>query len=184
MTDLIRKALIEEITDMVTAHFAVLNEYVAFAPPPVETLDCLLARLERLSDLCSINAADVSFDQYHEVREDLDELTAFFHQVSQDTDAAFTTSQVGQIWLQSHMWCDEAGKRFQLSSDAVWSLLDPVKPDHLKDLGQGVYEARWWKPVPMMDVELLRYTEGIVLQGQPYEPDNLPRGIAVRFSVA
>ena len=183
MTEIIRKALIEEITDMVTAHFTALNEFVAFAPPQVEALDCLLAKLERLSDLCSYKADGVSFELYHEVREYLDELTIFFRQVNQDTDAAFTASQVGQIWLQGHMWCDEAGKQFQVSSDEVWALLDPVKPDHLKDLGSGTYEARWWKPVPMMDVELLRYTEGIVVQGQPFEPDNLPQGIAVRFSV-
>lgn len=65
----------------------------------------------------------------------------------------------------------------------VWGLLAPAVPDHLKTLDAGIYEAQWWKPVPPMDVEMIIRTPGIHLLGQPFEPENLTKGIAVRFAI-
>ncbi len=64
----------------------------------------------------------------------------------------------------------------------VWERIAPVIPDVLMELRAGVYEARWWTPVPKMDVEMLLATEGIIIIGHPYEPSNLPMGCAVRFA--
>ncbi len=50
-------------------------------------------------------------------------------------------------------------------------------------MGDGHYEARWWKPVPVMDLEILKYTEGVRIQGKPFEPKGLPGGIGLRFSI-
>jgi hypothetical protein len=36
----------------------------------------------------------------------------------------------------------------------------------------------------MMDVEILKRTEQVELHGEPFEPSNLPNGLAVRFSVS
>lgn len=71
-----------------------------------------------------------------------------------------------------------------LSLNKVWALIDPVEPDCLEDLGNGIIEASWWKPVPLMDIEILSRTENIIVQGNPYEPRALPNGLAVRFMIA
>lgn len=65
----------------------------------------------------------------------------------------------------------------------VWNIILPVVPDTITMIDEGVYEARWWKPVPMMDIEILYRTHNIQLCSEPFEPDSLPSGIAVQFSV-
>jgi hypothetical protein len=65
----------------------------------------------------------------------------------------------------------------------VWELIAPAVPDSLEDLGNGQYLAKWWKPVPMQDVETLIHTRGIRIHGEPYEPRNLPEGLSVLFSI-
>lgn len=70
------------------------------------------------------------------------------------------------------------------SLNEVWKLIEPVVPDVLVELQAGVYEARWWKPVPWKDVEMLLHTEVVIVVVEPYEPAELPNGCAVRFSVA
>ncbi len=50
-------------------------------------------------------------------------------------------------------------------------------------LGGGIYEAIWAAPVPPMDVEILYRTPQVEIQGEPFEPEALPNGIAVDFSL-
>lgn len=95
----------------------------------------------------------------------------------------FTQTQIGTNRQPTQPQRDYLHGQCQITEDDVWTLIDPVKPDHLDSLGNGIYEARWWKPVPIMDVELLGYTEGVIIQDRPYEPDTLPGGIAVRFLI-
>jgi hypothetical protein len=59
--------------------------------------------------------------------------------------------------------------------------IDPVDPESIVPLGDGWYEARWCSPVPVMDLEVLRRTEGIEVFGEPFEPDGLPGWMAMRF---
>ncbi|HKZ86400.1 MAG TPA: hypothetical protein VJ793_22450 [Anaerolineae bacterium] len=59
--------------------------------------------------------------------------------------------------------------------------IDPVDPESIVPLGDGLYVARWCPPVPMMDLEVLRRTAGIEVVGEPFEPDGLPGWMAVRF---
>jgi hypothetical protein len=35
-----------------------------------------------------------------------------------------------------------------------------------------------------MDIEILKRTEGVLFQCEPFEPHNLAGGLAVRFSIA
>lgn len=70
----------------------------------------------------------------------------------------------------------------RLSLAAVWDRIAPAVPDTLLELRSGLYEARWWSPVPALDVKLLLATEGIIIIGSPYEPFDLPMGCAVRFA--
>ena len=70
-----------------------------------------------------------------------------------------------------------------LSRSEVWDLIAPVEPDSLEELGNGRYVAKWWKPVPMQDVNALLQAKGIKVIGRPFEPRKLPEGVAVHFSV-
>lgn len=71
----------------------------------------------------------------------------------------------------------------QLPLETVWSILTPIIPDRLEDLGHGIYEAKWWKPVPMNEVHMLLAAETVHIHDKPYEPAKLPGGLAVRFSI-
>lgn len=71
----------------------------------------------------------------------------------------------------------------QLSRFEVWDHIAPVVPDSLEDLGNRQYLAKWWKPVPLQDVEALLRMPGIKIHGEPYEPKSLPEGLVVRFSI-
>lgn len=65
----------------------------------------------------------------------------------------------------------------------VLQLIDPIDPDTLQHIGNGVYEARWFPPVPQEQIEALRAAE-IVTVSEPFVPDGLPSGwTAVRFTV-
>ena len=63
----------------------------------------------------------------------------------------------------------------------VWAFIHPAIPDTLREVDRGLYEARWWKPVPKMDIEILKHTDGVILEGSPFEPENLSGGIAIQF---
>jgi hypothetical protein len=183
MSDTLRTQLTDELQSLVSEHFASLSRYVSFAQPQVETLDCLVVALESLAATRYDASEKVDPARYREVRQQLGNVEQFLQQINRASDAAVMQTQVGEILAQARQWCVVAREQFRISADDVWDLLDPVRPDHLDSLGDDVYEARWWKPFPVMDVELLRYTEGVVIQGQPYEPESLPGGIAVRFLV-
>ena len=71
----------------------------------------------------------------------------------------------------------------QLSRSAVWDFIAPAVPDSLEDLGNMQYLAKWWKPVPMHDVETLLRMPGIKIHGEPYELKSLPEGLVVQFSI-
>lgn len=67
---------------------------------------------------------------------------------------------------------------------AVWERIKPAVPDVLNEIAPGVYEARWWQPVPEKEIETLLQlapSEGLIILDAPYEPETLPQGIAVRF---
>lgn len=65
----------------------------------------------------------------------------------------------------------------------IWKCIEPAVPDCLEQVEPEVYEARWWKPVPTIDLEILRHADGVAVLGEPYEPHHLPAGIAVRFTI-
>lgn len=70
----------------------------------------------------------------------------------------------------------------QCVDNDVWNLLTPAVPDCLECLGGGVYQATWWKPVPVKDLEIMMGLKCVELLTEPFQPDNLPGGIAMRFS--
>lgn len=103
--------------------------------------------------------------------------------MNQSIDSSFEDTDLGCIWAQAEKWCKTAVKHCSRRPvKDVWEVIAPVQPDSLQEFEDGVYEARWWKPVPMMDIELLLRTDGIDPIGKPYEPDDLSGGIGVRFT--
>ncbi len=67
----------------------------------------------------------------------------------------------------------------------VLALIDPVDPDQCQHMGRGVYRAAWSPVNPYLpDLELLRRTPGITLQGEPFPIDHLTAGwMAINFIV-
>lgn len=178
-----RSILLDELQSIVQRHLQEIGHYVSTAPGEASLGD-VLAHLERLWEMCQHSPQIAGYDAYTEACYHRDRVQTFFQRMNQPFDAEFYETYTGQIWLQASSWCKTAGRQFQLTMQQVWDYIAPVKPDHLKDFGGGQYEARWWKPVPMMDIEILRHTEGVEFCGEPYEPHNLAGGLAVRFLLA
>jgi len=70
-----------------------------------------------------------------------------------------------------------------LTRDQVWDWIAPAVPDTLDDLGNNIFEAKWAAPVPALDIELLRDTEGVRILGDAFEPRHMPDGIGLRFTI-
>jgi hypothetical protein len=65
----------------------------------------------------------------------------------------------------------------------VWKSIEPAVPDCIEQVAPNVFEARWWKPVPTNDIQILCHANNVEVIGEPFEPQHLPLGIAVRFTV-
>ncbi len=184
MEDLSRAALIRQFQFIIARHLGEVRQFVTFASPVEQQIpDDLFASVEHLRRIWESESTVSEFSSREEVRQCLATIERFLRQMNQPLDAEFRESQLGQIWLRAHEWLRKAARDILTIRD-VRRLLAPSAPDVLVDLGNGLYEARWWRPVPMMDVEILKRTEQIELHGKPFEPSNLPKGLAVRFSVS
>ena len=182
---LLRSILSQEIKKIVIKH---LNELSRYIPAPTHLDDSAPAHivicLERLSEICQCSPNETSYEIYVEACACHDQLEVFLDSMSHVRDRAFEETNIGQIWLRECLWLQIAAEQFQPVKSEVWNLMAPVVPDRLLNLGNGQYEARWWKPVPMMDVEILKGTAGILVHGDPFEPSNLAGGLACRFSIS
>lgn len=69
------------------------------------------------------------------------------------------------------------------ASSNIWQLLMPAVPDCLVQLGDNHYEASWWKPVPLEDIEMMKRNERIRVLGEPFEPKDLAGGLALHFQI-
>ncbi|HLV36027.1 MAG TPA: hypothetical protein VKY59_12965 [Spirillospora sp.] len=184
MTTSLRITLSYELKEVIARHFLELGRYISLDEPLANQVpDRVLAALERLSDICYCPPGCASYSLYQEACQCRATLERFLKHMNQEPDKDFEETQIGQIWQRACGWCSEAGKLFQRTIHEVWDMIAPARPDALDYIGDGVYEARWWKPVPVMDVEILRHTEGIQFEQEPFEPKQLPGGLAVRFAV-
>jgi hypothetical protein len=179
-----RSVLSDEITQLIAQRLEEIGRYLPSVKQAADDIpENILSCLERLPQLCQYPPESASYDQYLEVRELQGDVLDFLASMNRRLDRDFEQTSIGQIWLQASAWLQTAAQQFQPSIQAVWRLISPAQPDHLADLGNGVYEARWWKPVPMMDVEIIRLTEGVLVDGDAYEPANLKGGLALRFQL-
>ena len=184
MENLSRAALIRQFQFIISRHLGEVCQFVSFTSPVEQQIpDELFTSLEHLCRILESEPTASDFASREEVRQCLTTIDSFLRQMNQPLDAEFRESQLGRIWLRTHDWLGKAG-RSTLTIRDVRRLLAPSTPDVLEDLGNGLYEAKWWRPVPMMDVEILKGTEQVDVHGEPFEPQNLPNGLAVRFSVS
>jgi hypothetical protein len=144
--------------------------------------ESVLACLERLTEICQYPPQRASSELYCEVCECQDDLQTFLNIMNQPLDSDFKTTYIGQVLTRAQSWRIAAQKAQRPIKD-VWEFISPAIPDHLEHLGDGQYEALWWKPVPVMDIEILKYTEGVMISGEPFEPMGLSGGLALQFSI-
>jgi hypothetical protein len=112
----------------------------------------------------------------------VDELKAFLALIHYNENNTRAARCLHRLLAQAQDWC-QAAARAAISLDSVWQFLDPVQPDSLIRVDAEVFEAVWWQPVPWMDIEILRRTEGVIIHNEIASPDKLPGGIAVRFAL-
>ena len=181
----LRATLCQDVKDIMTQHLIELEPYMAnqfqnAEEAPEQIINCLAC----LCEICQYTYTETTYEQYIEVCNCRDTIQEFLDHMNQPTNSDFKETTIGQIWIQANDWHKAASTHFQLSIEDVWNIIAPVTPDRLIDIGGGEYEARWWKPVPMMDIEILNHTEGVLLYGEPFEPHNLQGGLACRFSLS
>ncbi len=178
-------ALSNEIATLITRHMETLGQFIpASSSAKVNVPDEIIWRWERLNQICQEAPQQTSLEHYQEACEYHDQVRSFLQVMNQSFDADFQDTCLGRIFQSAILWRRSAAEEFKLSIADVWAFIDPAHPDHLKDLGGGVYEAKWWSPVPVMDVEILKRTEGVMVCGELYEPATMPGGIALRFSIS
>ncbi len=178
----IGSSLHQEINYIIANHLADLGNYVPLRNDVDAVPETILACVELLADLCQYSPRTVSYEIYSEACHCHDTLRTFLQTMNQPIDARFQDTNVGQVFLQARTWRKIAEQNFRVTLDEAWDLLSPAIPDHLEDLGNGQFEARWWKAVPVMDIEIIKYTEGVEIHGKPFEPKGLAGGLGLRFS--
>lgn len=145
----------------------------------------IIRDVNRLNTICADGAKDnTTTSQYHEVCVCLNHVEAFLKLLNQPIDSSLLNTHIYDVLTRARRWCDQvAARKSDLDLDVVWDFIDPVKPDHLDKVGTGLFEAKWWKPIPLMDVEILRRTASVLIHNEMVNPTELPGGMIVRFSI-
>ncbi len=173
-----------ELAAIVHRHLEAMSQYVPIAcqntDPPADILTCL----ERLLEICQLPSTELCPDVLEEAYACQARVGDFLRLMNHQPDSTFEQSEIGRILQRSRALCQSTGgPSSDLSVAQVWDLLSPVKPDHLEVLGNGVYEARWWNPIPWMDVYMLRRTQGVLIRDEKHNTKELPEGLCIQFSL-
>jgi hypothetical protein len=173
-----------QVVSIISAHIADLQDYVPLTEVEIPHPQTILEQIDWLVKTTASPPEMSTAATCEEMFYMLAQLEAFLSEMNQHIDEAFIETPLGQIWLRAQQWYEFAAQSsIRAPIKEVWGRLKPAVPDCLNELDDGSYIAKWWKPVPMMDVEIIIRTESLVVHGDPYEPDDLPGGIAVHFSV-
>lgn len=172
-----------QVKEFIHAHIKELESYLGCTlTRDIQTPDTISRWLNQLSALCNSSPEIASFENYHDARQYVNEISDFLMVFKQDTDPSFEETELGKFIRRAKQWLNKVSKRHQLSFDDVWNRIAPASPDHIAVIDQDVFEAQWWSPVPMMDVEILLRTEGVKIVSPVSEPPKLAGGISVRFT--
>lgn len=184
MENTTRTLVARELRDAVAQYAACLRDLrLAADTITLDVPEDVLSGIAFLAETCTAPPAapDIG-NTYYEVRACLDRLKGFLALIHYNKYDAQTDHSVSRIVAQAQDWC-QAAARAVISLDGVWRMIDPVKPDSLARTDAEMFEAVWWQPVPWMDIEILRRTEGVIIHDEVINPDTLPGGVAVRFAV-
>lgn len=174
-------ALSREVSSVIAQHLHDLRPFMN-STNGVTNLNAIVSMFEQLVTLIDCPPENATPEQLTQVEYLRFELEGFLHHMNQQIDTDFEeTMQIGQIVRDAARWGQQVRAILKPSISHIWKLLEPAVPDRIVDLGNGLYEARWWKPVPVMDVEIVRRTDGIRVETAPFEPAGLSGGIALRF---
>ncbi len=177
-------ATLEQARSIVRQHVVAIKPFVNASSEADENIARVSDWLEQLSALSRVPPESSSFERYVQAIDTLNRLNHFLLLMNQQPDAEFANTPIGSVWLRAQSWCELAGQRHNhFTRDQVWELIAPAEPDALEDLGKNLFEAKWAAPVPAMDIEILRRTEGVEIDGDVTEPKDMPNGVALRFSV-
>ncbi len=185
MAGSLSRTLQYELTQIIDRHLEELRGIVPLsasaANPPEDIVGCL----QRLVEICQHTSPEQARKLAGEAQACQARVERFLELMNQRFDPPFWQTEIGQILEQSRAWrrAVALGETPAQTAESVWDLIAPAKPDHLEVVSDGVYEAQWWKPVPQMDVYLLKHTEGVVIHEEIKNPKGLPHGLAIRFSV-
>lgn len=173
-----------ELANIVRNHLNAMSEYLPIslesANPPADILACL----ERLLEICQLSSDELSYEVMEDAYTCQTKVEDFLRLMNQRADPTFDQSEISRVLKQiSAIRQSAVGQKPPLPISQVWDILTPVKPDHLEVLGNGLYEARWWSPIPWMDVYLLRHTEGVMVYDEKQNPKALPEGLCVQFAL-
>jgi hypothetical protein len=174
-----------ELAAIMQKHVDALRTYLSLESPAALPVPMsVLVAFQHLDSISEIPPNQTSLSLFVEAQVHLHTVNTFLNDMNQPRDEAFAETHAGQILMAMSNWVARSAAGLTHSAvHAVRKLIDPAKPDVLELLGNGLFEARWWAPVPMMDIELLRHTEGIRLEGPAFELRSMPGGLAVRFAL-
>ncbi len=174
-----------EVNELIYDHMRELHGYLNFPIlQDIQTPEPIISLFGKLAEICNETADNVSTDRYLEAQRCLSEIRTFLGVFNQQIDSTFEGTKVGQLLVAGTQWCDQVEKSHPYSMDDVWDIIAPAIPDHIVQLSYNTFEAQWWSPIPMMDIEILQRTEGITILTAPMEPKHLPGGLSVQFTLS
>ena len=174
-----------QIAEIINNHFRELESFVGVPlSRTIQVPEAIIHSFSELILICNEIPSEVSFEDYHDACRYLNEINDFLRVFSQEQDVDFEDTELGRLIVQTMRWCKEVSKKYQYSLDDVWNKIAPSVPDHITMIDYDVYEAQWWHPVPMMDVEILKRTEGIDIVSTLTESKNIQGGLSVRFKLS
>jgi hypothetical protein len=179
-----RTEIQSQIRDLIVEHLREVSRYLTGASLHPQHSAQIIDDLENLANICQIAPEDASPGMFYAAHAALTRIDDFLRLINQDCDMCFCNTSAGMIWQRATMWCETVRRLYShVSLDQVWDVITPAVPDTLNDIGGGIYEAIWAAPVPPMDIEILNRTPQVEVQGTPFEPEGIPNGVAVHFSL-
>ncbi len=180
----LQSSISEQIISIAREHAAKIEGYAHPSSQQEELIISLTMTLNHLADIIQVAPENASKSLYSQAVKDVQCVESFLQLMNQRVDARFLNTPIGKVLGEARGWCNQVQQiRTVVDRDEIWEWLTPCVPDHIEELSEGIFEAVWASPIPVMDVEILRRTEGVLLLGDAYEPKVLPGGMAVRFSV-
>jgi hypothetical protein len=180
-----KSSVSEQLQVIAQRHVEAIEAFASRTDRMEHQIDVIADWLGDLSAICQMAPQDASDERYEDARELLERVEQFMRLMNQNLDPAFESSDVGRIWTHARRWCSLVERRkLRLTRDEVWDHIEPATPDSLDEVSDNVFEAKWAAPVPVLDIEILRRTEGIQILGDCFEPKHMPNGVGIRFTIA